>query len=434
MTELRDPEAIQAWLATGLPLARVAGPPPRAIGTWFATVLTERAGLPPPGCVIDLATLLLQGTATRMQGPLPDSPDLARALRAWEDHVLSRIAADPRLTLLQDAVLALPATLHAEAAGLFVSVVIGRLAVGEAGDAETAVVPGVVRRALEHLVERPSDPALYDGLAQAYQLLVRASRSVPELLGPADVFLLTWMERLRSLEARVALEQLASVVASVELPRQVRSTRKRGAARSRVEEESAYPVGGFSSISTSGAIENLVTSELAYMSEGPGDSDTVDLFDLRWAEGELLYYSRDEGTYHRERRAVLVELDPSLAAERWQGGGSHQRIVLVLGRLVAVLRRVVEILGELELHIRVSATGEGEGLDLLGLMLHDLVLREIVTVQKEPEADRVGWLAEHARCGGVDVVVVRGAGGAGRTGVLTFTADGDPVALLRALV
>lgn len=446
MIELREPEAIEVWLATGWPLARVPAVAGSQVATWFATVMAERPGLPPPGCVVDLATLATEGCYTRLGGPAPDDPDLRRALRGWEDQVLGRLVGDPRLTAVQDAVLALPPALRAEASGLFASVILGRLGAAMPGGAEVAVVPGVLRRALETPVGRSPTEGALETLTRGYERLVQSARGVPELLGPGDVFLLTWMERLRSLEARVALEQIAGVAAGTELPRRVRSRRRKGTALSRIEEESAYPVGGFSSISTSGAIENLVTSELAYMSvEGDGELD-VDLFDLRWAEGELLYYSRDEGAHHRERRAILVLLDPALEQERAATGGL-QRIVVVLGRLVAVLRRVVELLGEAELHVRISAApGESVGLelDLLELLLRDLVQRQVLTVDREPVEVANAWLASQAGLGTADCLVVQPAAGGlswapsgralSRMKPTSVSVHTDPVELLRGLI
>lgn len=446
MTELRDPELAASWFATGWPLARVPGVPRAAAVGWFLTLLAERPGLPPPGCVVDLATLAMEGPYTRLGGPTPDDPTLRRALRDWEDQVLGRLASDPRLAGVQDAVLALPPALRPEAAGLFAALVLARLCPERGGDrGELAVVPGVVRRELVQPGGAGPTQRAVELLVAGYEGLVAGARLVPELLGPGDVFLLTWMERLRSLEARVALDQLATAAAGTELPRRVRSRRRVGTALSRIEEESAYPVGGFSSISTSGALENLVTSELAYMREDDGPAGEPDLFDLRWAEGELLYYSRDEGAHHREHRAILVLLDPSVDGERAAEGGV-QRLILVLGRLVAVLRRAGELLGELELHVRVAVEPGVLGLehDLVGVLLDDWVKRQVLVLAREPRAASDAWLAERARFGAVDCVVVRATGvdapwtpaerALSRVKPLDLDFFTDPVALLRALV
>lgn len=476
MIELRAPEAIEAWLCTGLALTRVPPPPAAMALTWFTTIMAERPGLPPPAVVLELSTLAMNGPSTRLAaGPAAggEADDtLRRVLRSWED-VLGRIAGDRRLVAVQDAILELPLGLRGEAAGLFASLVLQRIcgpggsATGEPESPEIATVPGVVRRTLENPKECPSTPEVFALLTAAYHGLVVRSRSIPELLGPGDAFLLTWMERLRSLEARVALNQLAEVADVTDLPRRVRSTRKRGTALSKIEEESAYPVGGFSAISTVGSIENLVSSELAYMSdtrdaeraalEGhdlPDDPGHVDLFDLRWAEGELLYYSRDEGDLHRERRAILITLDPSLERERMPGPDGRQRIASVLGRLVAVIRRAAELLGEVDLHILLSAPETARRalaleLELLELLLLDLTQRQVLAVGRHTPAELVQWVLAHVARGSTERVVVCAprsdpppplastpaqAPALGRIPTLVFTADDDPLKLLKALV
>ena len=57
-----------------------------------------------------------------------------------------------------------------------------------------------------------------------------------------------------------------------------------------LRDEEAYPVGGFSSISMRGHMESLLHSQLAYMEQG----SRPDLFDVKFLRDELLYYSRDE--------------------------------------------------------------------------------------------------------------------------------------------
>ena len=451
MTELRDADAIAAWMSFGLRLAclrpgDVSAPHggerdrSRDAYTWFNTVLAERPGLPPPGCVVDLAELATEGARTPRARPLPDDPALRRALREWEDQVLGRLRSDRRLPAIQDAVAALPSPLQAEAAGLFASVILARI-----GSAGLQVLPGVVRRALTSPAPQTPTPDTQTLLQHGYADLVQRARSVPELIAAGDVFLLTWMERLRGLEARVALEQLAGVAATTPLPSHVRSRRRSGRALTRIEEDSAFPVGGFSSIQTSGAIENIVSSELAYMNPPEDHAErAVDLFDLRWAEGELLYYSRDEGTQHRERRALLILLRPELDHERTPiSAGGLQRIVHVLGRLIALVRRLAALLGHVALQIRIVAPIDPQGApqlpletELLELLLHDLVERGVLTFGHAADAQAEAWLAAQARTGIAERLRVGARRGAsqGDADDLYLDVDTDPAALLQRLV
>ncbi len=456
MTELRSADAIAEWVAGGLALARAPAPSTGNLGKWLSTVLSERPGLPPIGCVADLATLATEGHLGRFGGALPDEPGLKRGLRGWDD-ILGRIAGDARLSAVHDAIAGLPADLRAQAAGLFASLVLGRVCGDDPERSpEIAVVPAVIRRCLKSPEDRSASAATTQLLVDAYERLVRRAESVADLLGPADAFLLTWIARLGSLEARVLLAQLAEAAEATVLPRRVRSGRVRGSALSRLEEESAYPVGGFSGISTSGSLENLLTTELVWMTAGGGevggdDPGAVDLFELRWAEGELLYYTRERGRHHRSRRAILVVLDGSLALDRTTAVGSRQRVVVVLGGLVAVLRRCAELLGDADLHIRVVVEGGKLALEteVLELLLLGLVQRGVATVGRASSGEAASWAAEQAARGATDCVVIGAAGvecapllagTPGRSPILQrvatrlHTADDDPVDLLTWLV
>ncbi|MHC4662414.1 MAG: hypothetical protein ACYS8W_12060 [Planctomycetota bacterium] len=82
-----------------------------------------------------------------------------------------------------------------------------------------------------------------------------------------------------------------------------------------------YPVGGFAEITNRPAsLENMVRSELIYAGE---DVEGLDLFNLRFAENELLYYNRDEGRLMRRRRRVNFVIDLStdmrIAPRRGEG-------------------------------------------------------------------------------------------------------------------
>src|SRR5690606_34302438 len=68
------------------------------------------------------------------------------------------------------------------------------------------------------------------------------------------------------------------------------------------EQASHYPAGGFDALSTRGRFENLVRSEVAYVGEGRDQLGSIDLFDVRYAGGELLFYTRDESPLFDQRR------------------------------------------------------------------------------------------------------------------------------------
>lgn len=419
--ELRDPAELQAWLGSV-----------RGDTVWFMTVLAECGGLPPPACVVDLCRIVMNHPGLAVQV----SQDTKKLRQSWEDQVLGRIlGSGAQLQALQDALAKLPTAMQSEAAGMFASLVLNRLTAASKGQGIVSVVPGVVRRVLNQSAVPDTDilvtPTSDELTTWGYAGLVMGARLVPDLLGAGDVFLMTWLEKLRPLEARTLMNQVAEVSkqTTADLPRRIpkNTRRKRGTARTQIEEDSAYPIGGFSSISNAGAIENMVTSELAYM-EDEGSKD-MDMFDLRWAEGELLYYSRDEGAFHRERRMMQILVDPMLATV------SGTARSLVLGKLVSILNRTVELLGEYELRIQVlfpvpkhtdkSATVLMRiEMEVFELLVQDLVQRGVLTVSRDMPLE-----AGTKQAAGVDFLYV------GRqAGTLSLVADTDALTVLRELL
>lgn len=299
--------------------------------------------LPAAVLVFDL-TALLHGE--RVLPVTPPGVDAVReALRGYEDHVLARLTADRRWTRLCEAITALPRPLHATAVGLIASQLLQRLGLEHGVGISTGVVRRFAARSPEQVLSA-GRLALYDAelaaqLVEGLTLLARAARRTRDLLSDAEVFLVENLAALKTLAARVALTQLAEVAQLVgeQLPARLRDqVFEDGDAPTALEEDSAYPVGGFSSISTSGSMENLVTSELIYMERG---DERPDLFDVRFVEGELLYYSRDESVSVRRKRTLSMVFDASLS--QWavkDAGERYQRLVWLFGSVTALVRKL----------------------------------------------------------------------------------------------
>jgi hypothetical protein len=344
-----DPSQAAPFLSACVALARA---PVHAL-TWTQPALealeaayAERPFLYAPTLVLDL-TVLLQGE--RLSPIEVEAPQSVRdALRAYEDHVLARLTADRRWTRVAEGVVAAPKEFRAVAIALVVTQVVQRLG-AEGG---TGMSQAVVRRlstlpvsdVLEAGRAALTVPALAARVAEGFQVLARAARRSRELLSDAEVFLVENVTALRSLGARVALTQLATAAQQVEerLPSRLKGhVFEDGDAPTSLEEDSAFPVGGFSSIATSGTLENLVTSELIYMDDD--GAARPDLFDVRFVEGELLYYARDESVAVRRRRRVMLVLDASLAEARvLDVKGAFQRLVWLLGALTALVRKMAD--------------------------------------------------------------------------------------------
>ena len=419
--EIRDPEEARRWLASGLTLMRLApvsAADVEEVMPWIGHTLSEIGSLPPIGVVADLGRLLF-GAPLEWK-PLPTTDvRLRAAIRAYEDEVLGRLATDRHLQEATDAALRLEPVWRAAAVSLLCQRFIARVRY----PAATAMSPAALRR----LAQRPAAEVLDEGLAalsqgdlvdelaRGYEELARSARQVRTLLGDAEVFALENLAALSSMAQRLAIEQMAAAAEALEatVPHRIpRSRTPRGATPTALDDETAYPIGGFSSMSTSGSLENLVTSELIYMESDaevedlPARSDAwvrraepgpsripiqaggdaagragghavrsnegrspsqvddaalpphphgqVDLFDLRYVEGELLYYTRDEAIFVRSHRVVTFILPTELVDARVKDPALEwQRLILVLGLILCVARRLSDWLSDEALLIRV---------------------------------------------------------------------------------
>jgi hypothetical protein len=342
-----DSQRAAAFLAACLSLSRNSV----HTATWLPPALEalettygERPLLFAPTLVFDL-TVLLQGerlTAVHPSAPLP----VREALRAYEDHVLARLIADRRWARVSEGVIAASKEHKTAAVAMVVTQVLGRLG----ADGGTGVSQAVVRRLsaqplselLQQGREALQDPENAARVAEGLHVLAKAARRTRDLLSDAEVFVVENIASLKSLGARVALTQLATAAQLVEerLPGRLRGhVFEEGEALTSLEQDSAYPVGGFSSIATVGTLENLVTSELIYMDED--GAQRPDLFDVRFVEGELLYYARDESVALRKRRRVVLVFDSSLVEARvLDAKANYQRMVWLLGAMTALVRKM----------------------------------------------------------------------------------------------
>ena len=365
---LEGPRA-EAFLSAAMSLARDASTSP----TWFESSVraleaaySEHPLLPAPTLAFDL-TALLNGERLLPIAP-PGQESVREAMRGYEDHVLARLTSDRRWTRLTEAVAGLPKELRAAAVGLVTAQLLSRLKLNTGTGVSTGVVRRFATKSADEVIEA-GRAALYDAalaarIVEGLNALAKAARRTRELLSDAEVFLLENLAALKGLGARVALAQLAEVAQAVveRLPARLRGqVFEDGDAPSSLEEDSAYPVGGFSSISTQGSLENLVTSELIYMEEGDDPAARPDLFDVRFVEGELLYYARDESVAVRKRRTLVLVFDPSLQRSRVKDPGeTYQRLMWLLGSVTALVRKLSEWLNTEALHFELIFSGEGD--------------------------------------------------------------------------
>jgi hypothetical protein len=406
--ELRDTAAASRWMAAGVCLMRLGPPGPgdvSAVARQLLAAVSESSALPPVGVIGDVGKLI-GGAALDFSAPLPSTlPEVAASVRSYEDQFLGRLAQDPKIDAIADAVAKLPKGIRDDAVALLVARVLARIGFQDS----VSMSPGIARR----VIEVPSDEILEAGyaalreasdvlkvLAAGYAGLVHRARRTGALLFEADVFVLENLTVLSSLTQRLAIEQIVEVSEELmkRLPKRMKPRANRAAGRTptNIEDEDRYPIGGFSSISTAGSIENLVTSELIYMDddEGPAEADRtgprslgVDLFDMRYVEGELLYYTRDESVFIRSRRVVTFVFEPELARARFKDVGMQwQRLVVAMGLLSASVQKLAAWLSEEGLSFRVAfvrSNGEAPLAPEMGLcqiLLREWIDKEMATV------------------------------------------------------
>lgn len=427
---------VDEWVAAGLLLQRGARPTVELLTLarpWVEATLEILAVLPPIGVVADLGRLLARAPFDIAKSEPVADPELRAAIDAYEEHVLGRLAADFRLETARDALIRLDESLRPAAIAVFVEQVLARIHQARASDELDSPGPAAIRRVIHRhgldLLELGGEALdgqdraeLRHGLARAYADLAQSARQCGALIGDVELYTLENHTALRSPSLRLAMAQIAEAAQMIErhMPVRVRrSEATRGRTPTKVEDESAYPIGGYASISTIGGIESLVSSELIYMS-APHEREAgeVDLFDVRWAAGELLKYTRDESVHTRERRTICFAFAPSLEAARVKDPGvPFQRLVITFGGVVAGIRKLCAWLDEAELHLhllllarppeegrlrRQPLDEEGE---LARLLLREYIESGVVQIIELDSPAAAREYADEAACiGGSDLV------------------------------
>lgn len=418
--ELRSAEDVASWLAVGLALRRVVAADAAhdvadigMLGSAIVACANELSALPPPGVIADVAALLV-GARPALGPPSTDDDALRTAIRAYDDDVVARLTATPRF----DDVLAAYAHAAAGDRAAAVALVVGAVC-ERAGFTGIPVSPAALRRALA--LPRPErDVAARTGsrgplvaqLADAYHRLARGARRCRALVDDREVFAVDHLAVLRDLGGRMTAAHIGAAAAAIanHLPRRLAVRRElRGLRETRLADDTLYPAGGFASITpggaTTGNIENLVVSELVYME----DDEPIDVFSLRYVEGELLHYTRDDSVFRRHRHLIGIALGADLDDARVKDRDlPWQRLVLALGLVVAAIRWLVEQLGDqalaVELGFPVGVLAEER--QIVSLLLEGEIAHGTVVITEQPWHDTVDRAAAAAGTAIADVVVV----------------------------
>jgi vWA domain found in the FtsH ternary systems/N-terminal helical region fused to the FtsH ternary system vWA domain len=405
--ELRNLADARRFVVQGLWLQGVRAPAAESVRPaleWALATAANGHPLLPVGVIADLGHIAFG--ADRGPKAAPGVPNWPAALaRGYEDHVLGKAYADWAFERAADALRTYPAADRPRGLAFTADHVRDRL-----GLAGVELAPGVVRG----LLGVPADALLADGyeslsrdgvlplLVSQYEELVAAARRTAELLGPEDVTALEQRTALAELGQYVAHRQIliaAANIASHFPARPVRPLAGRKEVPTRVADEDAYPVGGYSSVSTKGTIESLLHSQLAFMEP----DERPDLFDVKYVRDELYYYSRDENEFLRRRRAFAVVFDPGLTAARFKDPAlPNQRIVLAQAVVVAVITALSAWLSSDALRFElIFPTADGGKPLAPEAELFAVLFRESITrgeiVLRPTEADAAGRVRDLGR-------------------------------------
>ncbi|MGB1013241.1 MAG: hypothetical protein ACPG4T_03825 [Nannocystaceae bacterium] len=331
--------AIEAWAY----LCGHAGPLRETLGsalTWLRICWANGLDVLPFDLVHDLGQMLLggRGFAFASARDLATWSDDERTWRMdYEDRLLGRWVLDPSVTEAHVAIAGLPPSLRDEAVAHAIGLAIGpSLRVSEtlpAGNpAHLRSLAPHLEQLAENLPTTTGDWALRidrDWVDWALELRAHAIGLLPDkrLFEPEDLWELGHLQELPNESDRLALREIHSAVAAIgPVPPSVGLQVRRRAQEVPVEADEAdhYPAGGFDGLSTKGRFENLARTEVVYVGEGSDGEHGVDIFDVRYAEGELLFYTRDQSPLldqHRELNLVIDQpaqlrfKDPALPAQ-----------------------------------------------------------------------------------------------------------------------
>ena len=395
--------ALRAWAYLSGYGGALAESLPLALG-WLRGLWEEGLDALPLDLVHDLGMLLADGRAF----PFASSRDLAewpedeRGERlAYEDRVLGRWVLDPSVGEAHVAISALTGELRPRALGHAIGLALGtasRVAGGSSGN------PAVLRSSWrEALALASAWPARYGAweeppvdaawrawaLEQRGQLLARLGDG--RLFSPEDLWEIAHLAELPSESTRLALRELHAAAAAIGgVGPGVAMLVRRRAQEVAVDDEDAshYPAGGFDALSTRGRFENLVRSEVAYVGEGREQLGEIDLFDVRFAQGELLFYTRDESPLFDQRRRVTLVIDRPAEQRHKHPELDAQTLVLVDAAALRLQADMVQVFGpsgaEMHLRWRTGAAADVEAADeearLMALTLADDLAHRRVTL------------------------------------------------------
>ncbi len=197
-----------------------------------------------------------------------------------------------------------------------------------------------------------------------------------DILKQEDLFEIEHWELLDNESTRIGVRQITEIerrLGEFRLPR-VRLQQEAMEVDTDFDDDTVYPTGGFSGLTTRGSFENLVRSELVYLGEG----SPISLFDLRFSENELLFYMRNDGVMRRRRRFVHVILDLDTAFHYKSPGYEYPFSTLTQGLIVRLIHDLITTFEEDAVTIHIHYIHKPDQ-----TLPHDVMVRNRERVERE---------------------------------------------------
>lgn len=395
--------ALRAWAYLSGHGGALAESLPLALG-WLRALWEDGLDALPLDLVHDLGMLLVDGRSFVFASSrdLTEWPDEERGARlGYEDRVLGRWVLDPTVGDAHVAIAGLAGEVRARALAHAVGLALGpasRRADVAAGN--PAILRSLWREAAGLLGnwparfgawEEPPVDAAWRAWALEQRERILAQLVEGRLFSPEDLWEIAHLAELPSDSARLALRELHAAVAAIGgVGPGAAMLVKRRAQEVPVDDEdsSHYPAGGFDALSTRGRFENLVRSEVAYVDEGREVLQSIDLFDVRFAQGELLFYTRDESPLFDQRRRLSLVIDRPAELRHKHPELAAQTLVLAHAAALRLQGDLVQIFGaagvEVDLRWRAVTASDREAAEeearLMALTLGDDVAHRRVTL------------------------------------------------------
>ncbi len=384
--EIRDSELARNFLLQTLLCGHVRGDTSRffkeTLGIAYE-LASESRPVMPLGMLADIGQLALAKDASNSTTVLPFDA-LPRSLATlYEDQILGKFYADSSFERASGAVARYQNREQLQALAYLIHRLQSRAKL-PAVLLNPSVIRNLQRLGTERLIESAEESrqrGLLPEVTDLYEGIVMAFRNAGELVGPEDIFELESGTALGGYGQRIALRQILKVAGEFEnlLKRRpiVHEAKRRRLVATRLQDEDAYPVGGFTSISTRGSIESLLHSQLVFMETD--EAERPDLFDIKFLRDELLYYARDENQFLRQRRTYLFALHPNLEHARFKDADqSYQRLIYGLGLIVTLCNKMSDWLSEEALRFEIVFLKQNENplvieQDLMQLIFKDRI-------------------------------------------------------------